>query len=151
MSDLYSSWTDHQENTVSDSSTVAWHHRNRPQRKQQFLPFLRCLATVVNRRFHCWLLTYSMHVTLSYKSQNAALGSKFSLKSGPRLASLVQCEDAVDLYIYHTSAYTNMKNTDMRLEGCTQLTTQSHNNIYCLHPVDGSMTHPSSRNKFLKN
>jgi hypothetical protein len=23
-----------------------------------------CLATVVNKRFHCWLLTYSVHVTI---------------------------------------------------------------------------------------
>jgi hypothetical protein len=65
MSELYSPWTDHKENTVSDFCTVAWrHHRNRPQRKQQFLPLLRCLATVVNKRFHCWLLTYSVHVTI---------------------------------------------------------------------------------------
>jgi hypothetical protein len=47
------------------TSTVLWrHYRTGPQRKQQFLPLLRCLATVVNRRFHCWLLTYSVHVTL---------------------------------------------------------------------------------------
>jgi hypothetical protein len=25
---------------------------------------IRCYATVVNKRFHCWLLTYSAHVTL---------------------------------------------------------------------------------------
>jgi hypothetical protein len=60
-SELYSPVTDHKENTVSDSSTVVWrHYRNGPQRKQQFLPLLRCLATVVNKRFHCWLLTYSV-------------------------------------------------------------------------------------------
>jgi hypothetical protein len=35
-----------------------------PRRKQQFLPLLRCLATVVNKRFHCWLLTYRVHVTI---------------------------------------------------------------------------------------
>jgi hypothetical protein len=52
---VYSPGTDHKENTVSDSSTVVWrHYRNRPQRKQQFLPLLRCLAAVVNKRFHCW-------------------------------------------------------------------------------------------------
>jgi hypothetical protein len=66
-SELYSPGTDHKENTVSDYSTVVWrHYRNGPQRKQQFLPQLRCLATVVNKRFHCWLLTYSVHVTISY-------------------------------------------------------------------------------------
>jgi hypothetical protein len=64
-SELYSPGTDHKENTVSDSSTVVWRHcRNGPQRKQEFLPLLRCLATVVNKRFHRWLLTYSVHVTL---------------------------------------------------------------------------------------
>jgi hypothetical protein len=65
MSELYSPWTDHKDNTVSDSSIVAWrNYRNGPQRIQQFLPLLSCLATVVNKRFHCWLLTYSVHVTI---------------------------------------------------------------------------------------
>jgi hypothetical protein len=43
--------------TRPDSYTVVWrHYRNGPQRKQQFLPLLRCLATFVNKRFHvdCW-------------------------------------------------------------------------------------------------
>jgi hypothetical protein len=44
-SELYSSWTDHKENTVSDSSTVAWrHYRNGPQRKHR-LRFLYCCIT----------------------------------------------------------------------------------------------------------
>jgi hypothetical protein len=34
MSELYSPWTDHKENTASYSSTVAWRHpRNRPSKK----------------------------------------------------------------------------------------------------------------------
>jgi hypothetical protein len=67
MSELYSPWTDHKENTISDSSIVVWrHYWDGPQRKQQFLPLLRCLATIVNKYFHCLLLTYSVHVTLSY-------------------------------------------------------------------------------------
>jgi hypothetical protein len=61
-SELYSPGTDHKENTVSDSYTVVWrHYRNGPH----FLPLLRCLVTVVNKRFHCRLLTHSVHVTLN--------------------------------------------------------------------------------------
>jgi hypothetical protein len=68
-SELYSPGTDHKENIVSDSSTVVWrHYRNGPKRKQQFLPLLRCLATVVNKRFHCWQLTYSVHVTIHFNN-----------------------------------------------------------------------------------
>jgi hypothetical protein len=52
---------------VSGSYTVVWrHYRNGPQRKQQFLRLLRYLATVVSKRFHCWLLTYSVHVTILF-------------------------------------------------------------------------------------
>jgi hypothetical protein len=86
MSELYSPGTDHKENTVSDSkskllsSTVVWrHYRNGLQRKQQFLPLLHCLATVVNKRFHCWLLTYSVHVTIPlfcYTCRHSARSSK---------------------------------------------------------------------------
>jgi hypothetical protein len=56
----------HKENTVSDSSTVAWrHYWNRPQRKHLLLlSHVGCPATVVNKHLHCWLLTRSVHVTL---------------------------------------------------------------------------------------
>jgi hypothetical protein len=33
-------------------------------KENKFLPLLRCLVTVANKRFHCWLLTYSVHVTI---------------------------------------------------------------------------------------
>jgi hypothetical protein len=40
------------------------HYRNGPQRKRWSLPLLRCMATACKQASYCWLLTYSVHVTI---------------------------------------------------------------------------------------
>jgi hypothetical protein len=63
---LYNPGGDHKENTVSDSSTVAWrHYRNRPQRKHQFLPIVALLSNGCKQAFPLLTVTYSVHVTIS--------------------------------------------------------------------------------------
>jgi hypothetical protein len=77
------------------SSIVAWrHHRNGPQRKHRTLPLLRCLATVVNKRFHCWLLTDSVHVTL----RNSPLINEIKI---PRSLSQTTSSDRSN--VFHTA------------------------------------------------
>jgi hypothetical protein len=44
---------------------LEWRHcRNGPQRKRRLLPLLRCMAMACKQGSYCWLLTYSVHVTI---------------------------------------------------------------------------------------
>jgi hypothetical protein len=64
-SKLYSPWTDPKENTSPIPLLFEWrHYRNGSQRKLWSFPLLRCMATACKQASHCWLLIYSVHVTV---------------------------------------------------------------------------------------
>jgi hypothetical protein len=55
-SELMSEWMNYDRRSVGQPVLVSINYHP---------PLLCCLATVVNKHFHCWLLTYSVHVTIS--------------------------------------------------------------------------------------
>jgi hypothetical protein len=76
---LYSLWTDHKENThccigcyclgtdlIQNAAFPLLRSRLRSDHIENMSPVV-CLATVVNKRFLCGLLTYSVHVTIWFR------------------------------------------------------------------------------------
>jgi hypothetical protein len=73
---LYSPWTDHKENThccigcccpgtdLIENAAFPLLRSRLGSDHIENMSRVVCPSTVVNKRFHCWMLTYSVHVTI---------------------------------------------------------------------------------------